>query len=282
MVRLSIVFCNYNTRDELANCIASIQAKPGDAPVEIIVVDNASSDGSAQMVRERFPAVTLIANAENRFFARANNQGIAVAQGDYVCLLNADIELTDGVLSRWIEYMDANPDVGALGCKMVYPGGEVQRNCARFSQWGDLLLTYTVVGVLLPGLRRRRERGLWYDDWDRGSAREVDVIPNSCTVIRREVLDQVGGLDERFNLYFTEEDWCRRAKWAGWSMNYIPDAVVVHTEGASTSKAAKLARRMYYRDMLVFSRKYFGWVRTGLLALALLPVWVAMRLRGSL
>ncbi|MBN1287507.1 MAG: glycosyltransferase family 2 protein [Anaerolineae bacterium] len=282
MARLSIVFCNYNTRDELANCLESIRATRGDALVEIIVVDNASSDGSAAMVRARFPEAALIANAENRFFARANNQGIAAARGEYVCLLNADIELTDGALPAWITYLDAYPEVGALGCKMVYPDGRTQRVCARFSQWADLFLTYSAAGLLLPGLRRRREDALWYGGWDRESARAVDVIPNSCTVIRRAVLEQVGGLDERFNLYFTEEDWCRRAKRAGWSLRYIPEAVVIHIEGASTRKAAKRSRRMYYRDMLAFSRKYFGAARTALLRLALLPVWAAMRLRGTL
>jgi GT2 family glycosyltransferase len=281
-VKLSVVILNYNTRDELAQCIESVQAGAGGVPVELIVIDNASTDGSAAMVRERFPGVRLIANRVNRYFAAGNNQGIEAAHGEYVWLLNPDVTLTGNALPALVRYMDAHPEAGALGCKMLFPGGAVQRNCARFSSYIDLLLTYTFVGALLRETRRQRERALWYGDWDRESARDVEVIPNSCVVIRRAALEQVGGLDESLKLYFTEEDWGRRAYVAGWALRYTPDAAVIHAESASVRKVGRRAQRLYFRDLLVFCDKYFGAPRTDLLSLALLPTWAAMRLRGTL
>ncbi len=281
-MKLSIVICNYNTRDELAHCLDTIEARRGMLETEVIVVDNASADGSADMVRARFPDVALIANPDNYYFARANNQGIDAARGEYVLLLNTDVELQDDALGTLVKYMDAHPDVGALGCQMRYPDGRTQRICARFSGFTDLLLAYTFVGRIFARLRTRRADALWYAGWDRLSARDVEVIPNSCTLIRRAVLEQSGKLNEAFKLYFTEEDWCRRALRDGWALRYIPDAIVIHEEGASVRKASKVALRIYFRDMLVFSHAQFGTLCTALLALALLPTWLMMRLRGTL
>jgi GT2 family glycosyltransferase len=255
---LSVSIVSFNTRELLARTLRATLADTREMAAEVIVVDNASHDGSAAMVREAFPSVRLIRNSENRFFSAAHNQAIAVSRGRHVLVLNSDAEPRPGTLPPVVAYLDAHADVAAVSPRMLFPDGRVQRNCARFTPYTLFLLDYTLWGLIQPGRRRRGRAEVWYDGWDRLTERQVDVLPGSFMMMRREAIDAVGPLDERLRLYFVEEDWCWRARHAGFRIVYVPVGAVVHPEGASVRQVRRLARRIYFEDMVRHVRKRFG------------------------
>jgi GT2 family glycosyltransferase len=281
-VDVSVVLVNYNTREVLERTLAAVLADANAIAMEVIVVDNASADGSAAMVRDRFPSVRLIVNDTNRYYSAANNQGMRSSSGRHVLILNPDAEPRPGTLAAMVACMDEQPDIGALSVPMYFPGGVLQRNCARDPTRAVLLLDYTPVGLLLGPLRRRTLDRHWYGDWDRTNARDVDVLPGSCLMVRREALQRVGGFDERLLMYFAEDDWCRRIRQAGYRAAYRPVGGVVHPEGTSVRQVARHARRLYFADLVRYARTRHGgasaailWVTTRptLWALEMASVW---------
>jgi GT2 family glycosyltransferase len=281
---LSIIIVNYNTREALRRCLDSIQREHDGLDVEVIVVDNASRDGSAAMVRER-PEVRLIEPGYNTWFTGGNNLGLAQATGEYALILNPDTVIQPGALATMLDYLRSNPSVGAITCQMRYPDGRRQYTCSRLPTYLDLVLNYTFLGVLLAPWRRRRRAWLWYEGWDRQSTRAVELIPDSCLMAPLGLLRQIGAFDEALKLYFTEDDICKRILNSGHAIHFVAEAVIVHEERASTSQVQRLASQVYFADLVVFSRKYFGGARTALLRLLILPtVWgmdVVQRLRGE-
>lgn len=287
-MKLSIVICNYNTRDDLAQCLESIERTRGDLALEVIVVDNASRDGSAAMVRARFPAVHLIEPGANLWFNGGNNTGLRAARGAYALILNPDTVVTPGALRTLVDYLDAHPGVGMATCRMVFPDGTVQPNCSRFPGFGYLILVHSFLGKLLPQKLAAIERALWYADWDRESTRPVEAAPGSALIARRALLARLGYLDEAMKLFFSDIDLSRRV-WeagragdAGAEVHYVAEATIVHREHASIGQAQRLATRIYFDDMVVFTRKYYGAPRAALLRALLAPTRVAMALKQSL
>lgn len=278
---VSIVLVNYNTRAILERTVEAVRADLRGIHAEIIVVDNASSDGSAALVRERFPGVRLLENAENRFYAAGNNQGLAASRGRHVLLLNPDAEPRPGTIPAMLADMTAHREAGILSCRLSFPDGRLQRNCSRRRSYAQLLLEYTPLGLLFPGRRRRVLATQWYDGWDRTTSREVDVVPGSCLLVRREVLESVGGLDERLRMYFAEDDWCLRIRAAGFQVRYAAVGDVIHPEGASVRQAAALARRMYFEDLVRYTRKHFGLWRAAALWLLSRPTRWALDAAGA-
>ncbi len=205
-MRLSVVICNYNTRDALAGALESLQAALTDLTYEIIVVDNASKDGSAAMARERFPGVRVIEPGANLWFTGGNNAGIRAAQGELVWILNPDVIVRPHAAQTMIAYLDTHPAAGAVTCRMIFRDGTLQRNGSRLAAYVDLLLGYTFLGVLFKPWRDRRRQIMWYADWDRASDRPIEVAPGSNLLVRRPILDQIGYFDERLKLYFPEDD----------------------------------------------------------------------------
>jgi GT2 family glycosyltransferase len=271
---LSVLIVSFNTREVLARTIEAVLTDGGAFAAEIIVVDNASTDGSAAMVQERFPGVRLIENDTNRFYTAANNQAMAASRGRYALVLNSDAPPEPGTLRAMVEYMDSHGDVGAMSPRMRFADGRLQRNCARRWTYELLLLEHTPWGLLRPGRRLTALSEFWYGDWDRTTSREVEVIPGSCIVVRRDVFERVGGFDERFLLYFGEDDWCSRIRDAGWKVAYAAVGNVVHPEGTSAAGVARLARRIYFDDLVAYARKNFGPARAlWLRALALPMRW---------
>lgn len=260
---VSIVIVNWNTRNLLRDCLASIQTQTA-ASHEIVVVDNASADGSAAMVAAEFPEVRLIANTINHGFAGANNQGLAIASGRHLLLLNPDTIILDHAIDRMLGWLAAHPDVGCVGCQVLEGPDVIQLTC--FADPSPLNLLITEAGLmrlarLWPALGRS-----WYLDWDRRTEREVDVVSGMFMLVPRAVLERVGPLDDAFFVYAEEADWCRRIRDAGWRCVFAPVAQIVHLDGGGKS-TAQIKSKMHVqmqKSHLIYARKHHG--RTGYLA----------------
>ena len=270
MPDLSVVIVNYNTRDLLRSCLLSLRASEGLA-LEIIVVDNASADGSAEMVRAEFPEARLLAQSLNTWYCGGNNIGIRAASADHVLLLNPDTEVAPDALALMLSFLLENPEYGGVSGQMHYPDGGIQLTCSRQRSYASLLLDHSAAGYLLPSLRRHsRERHL-YGDWDRLSDRDVAALPGSCTMMRRDDIL----LDEDLLLYFPEDTLARKL---GRKCRFLAAARIRHHEKSSTRSF--FATRIFFRDMLVYCRKQHGVGRMLLLWLLSRPVYWAMWLKS--
>ena len=254
---LSVIIVNRNTRELLAACLRSIAALPDRVVCEIIVVDNGSSDGSPDMVARRFPSVHLIRNQTNTGFAYPNNQGLAVSSGRHVMLLNSDTEVQPYAFERLVEFMDANCDVGACGPKLLYPDGRPQPSCGSFpSMWREFCDTFFLDRLF----RRSRWFGNQFTHFDHLHTAPVDQPAGAALVVRREILETVGPLDERFKIYYNDVDWCYRIHLAGWKIYFVHDAVVIHHWGATTrseNRRMQLGAEMT-RNRFDYYAKHFG------------------------
>jgi GT2 family glycosyltransferase len=254
---VSIVIVNWNTSDLLRNCLASVRGQTRQ-PCEIIVVDNASTDGSPAMVAAEFPEVVLIANPDNRGFAAANNQGLQVARGRNLLLLNPDTVVLDHAIDRMLDWLERHPDVGCLGCQVLEGPERIQRT----SFADPALLNQIIVELGLMRLARWLPvfGRPWYLGWDRRSARDVDVVSGMFMLVPRPVLERVGLLDEAFFIYAEEADWCRRIRKAGWRCTFVPEAQIIHLDGGSKS-TVQIRSRMYVqmqKSHLIYLRKHEG------------------------
>ncbi len=275
MLDLTVVVVNWNVRDLLRRCLHSVLAHA--IRLEIIVVDNASSDGSAAMVRAEFPSVRLIANEENRGFTAATNQGLALAQGRYLLLLNPDTEVVGDALATMVHYMDAHPKVGALGPQLRYPDGSRQPSRRRFPTFATALVESTVIQEWWRDNRFLRR--YYMADTPDDAIQAVDWVVGACLLVRREVYDQVGGLDEGFFMYSEELDWCRRIKEAGWQVVYLPTATIIHHEGRSSEQVVP-ARHIHFQSSKVrYFRKHHGALQAGLLRRFLLATYLYQLVR---
>jgi len=271
MIDLSIVIVNWNVRDLLRRCLHSILDTRCLMLVEVIVVDNDSTDGSVEMVRAEFPSVHLIANAQNRGFPAANNQGIAVARGRYVFLLNCDAEVVGDALATMVAFADAHPDVGVVGPQLLYPDGSVQSSRRRFPTLLTAFFESTWIQSCAP--RRLLERYYVLDRPD-DMTQDVDWVKGAALLARREAIEQVGPMDEGFFMYSEELDWCRRFREAGWRVVYLPTAQVIHHEGKSSEQVVA-AKHIYFQSSKVrYFRKHHGAVAAEVLRLFLLGNYV--------
>lgn len=253
---LSLVIVNWNTRSLLEQCLTSVWEDMSTSEgfrVETFVVDNASTDGSAPMVRARFPQMKLIENQDNAGFARANNQAIRESQGRYVLLLNPDTKVRPGALKALIRFMDAHPDAGAAGSRLLNPNGTLQRSAHPLPTLSRELWRLFHLDVLWPYSCYRMDR------WDENEPREVGVAKGACLILRREALAQVGLLDESYFIYSEEVDLCYRLRQAGWRVYWVPQAVVVHYGGQSTRQVAAEMFIRLYQGKLCYFRKHYGW-----------------------
>ncbi len=277
MIDLSVIIVNYNTRDYLRACLASIDAQSGDLAVEVIVVDNASQDGSPAMIRAEFPQVVLIEPGVNTWFTGGNNLGVERARGEFVLLLNADTLIQPGMLPTMIAYLRAHPHVGALTCQQrQLTDGSILRICSQVPQYLDLLLGYTFLGAIFSAWRDRRRARMWYADWARATTRAVEVIPGSCILAPRDLWLRLGGFDQRLKLYFPEDDLCQRILREGLEIHFTAEAVLRHEEHASTRQVQRLSSRVYFNDLIAFTRKWHGGFAALALAKLVIPTRAAM------
>ncbi len=283
---LSVIVVSWNVRDLLRRCLQSILAAvDGSAPprtLEILVVDNASADGSAAMVQAEFPTVRLIANDRNRGFTAANNQGLAASQGRYLLLLNPDAELLDGALAEMVGCMEAHPEAGVLGPQLLYPDGSVQSSRRRFPTVATALVESTVIQEWWRDNRVLRRYYMLDPPPPPGEPQPVDWLVGACLLVRRAAYEQVGGLDEGFFMYSEELDWCRRIKGAGWQVLYLPTARVIHHEGKSSEQVVP-ARHIHFQSSKVrYFRKHHGRLTAELLRGFLLATYLYQAAREGL
>ena len=296
MIDLSIVIVSWNVRSLLRRCLASIHesaalSTPGAAPtggpvVEVIVVDNASSDGTVGMVEESFPQVHVLANTSNQGFPTANNQGIRRSSGRYVLLLNPDTEVVGDALGRMTSFADEHPDVGMVGPQLLNTDSTVQSSRRRFptlatafveSTWLQLtvasLETRSLSRFFTAPVRRLLDRYYVADRPD-DEVQDVDWITGAAMFARREAVDDVGGMDEAYFMYSEELDWCRRFQKAGWRVVYLPEAKVIHHVGKS-SEQVTVARHIHFQTSKVrYFRKHHGPLRGEILRWYLMSCYV--------
>lgn len=256
-VKLSIVVLSWNTHDISRACLLALQADTSANEREVILVDNASKDGSADMVAREFPWVKLIRNGENLLYSEGNNQGARLATGRYLCILNSDTEVRPGALDLLVDFLDRHSDYGAAAPRLVNPDGSVQRACNRQPGLLAPLIESTSLGRIPPlswisGWQKMR-------DFDHLHSRDVPQPPGACMVIRREEFFALGGLDPVLSLYFNDVDLCRNLLSRGRRIRYISDAVVMHHGGFST-RVLKHSHGdlLWMRNQADFYRKHYG------------------------
>ncbi len=258
---LSIIVLNYKTMRLLRECLRSIRFANPQLRFEVIVVDNASGDGTAAMVRQEFPEHVLIESSANRGYAGGNNLGLAAAKGRHVMIMNADIFVKDGVLEELVRYLDAHPEVGMVGPRLVNGDGSAQESHYRFHTLDIPMLRRTPLGA--TGWGSRKLDAFLMKDVQPSGPTEVDWLLGGAVVARREAVAEVGLLDERFFLYFDDVDWCRRFWEKGWKVVYLPDVSLIHLHQRQSAEGELLAvvtnpvTRIHIRSAVQYFRKYW-------------------------
>lgn len=247
---LSIITVSWNVKKFVADNIKSILAGTRNIDFEIFVVDNDSKDDTAEMIRKDFPRARLIANNYNAGFAKANNQAIAKASGRYLLLLNPDMRVLPGTLEKMVKWMDEHNDVGVAGCHLIKENGETVPHVRRYPRLFDQLAIVLKLPHLFPGLLNDYLK----KDFDYSKEAEVDSIRGSFFMIRREVAEKIGGLDERYFVWFEEVDYCRQVKNAGWKVMYTPAVDCIDYVGQSFSLMKRGQSQRYFSDSML---KYF-------------------------
>ncbi len=255
---LSIIIVNWNVRPLLEKCLFSILKNTQGLDYEIIVVDNNSTDGSREFLSQfrvsglRFK---VILNSQNNGFAKANNQGIKRTRGEFILLLNPDTEVYQGTLQKTVSFMQKNSDCGILGCQLVGSDDVIQPSVRSFPTVGSHLMIFLKLQYLFP--RAKVLRDYFQSDFDYYQLAEVDQVMGAFFMTRREVLDRIGLLDERFFLWFEEVDFCKRVKDAGWKIIYNPETRILHRDSRSFSQLLPLCKqRIYTQSAIYYFKKY--------------------------
>jgi len=263
MIYISIIIVNWNTKDYLIKCLKSLVRIRGGSSQEVIIIDNASQDESVRAVRESFPQFILIENPKNLGFAKAVNKGLKIAKGEYILLLNPDIEIKDNTIEKFISFMEAYQDVGIAGAQLLNDDGSKQNSIANFPSLVTELFNKSLLRWFFPKYFPGKEQ-------EYTEPIEVDSVIGACMMVRRKAIEDVGLLDEDYFLFFEETDWCYRMKKAGWKVYHVPQAQVFHFQGKSAEKDKKKAKVEYYHSRYLFFKKYKGYwqfiiLRVGLL-----------------
>ena len=263
MSDVSIIIVSWNTKEFLLSCIKLALEKERRIFREVLVVDNGSRDGSASEVKRVFPSIHLIENEKNLGFAKAVNQGLQKASGKYILLLNPDTQVKKGAIERLVSFMETHPRVGISGPQLLNSDGSKQNSIANFPSLATELLNKSLLRWLFPKKFPGKER-------DYSEPIEVDSVIGACMMVRRDVINQVGLLDEEYFLFLEETDWCYRIKKAGWKIYYVPQAEVYHFQGKSAEAEKKKAKIEYYRSRYHFFKKNRGGVQWVILLTGLL------------
>ncbi len=260
---LSIIIVSWNTRELLDRCLVALKREVDSLarPVQVFLVDNASADGSAQMVREKHPWVDLMENRDNLGFAKANNQAMKKASGDFVLLLNPDTEVEDGSLRTLLNFLETRPEAQVVAPQLLNSDGSIQRSCRSFPTFLGML--YELIGLSSlfdrPLLRQYGARFRAYKmlDWNHDDERQVDQPEGACLLLRRSIIEEVGMLDEGFFMLFEEVDWCYRIKQNGGQIWFTPAARVVHHYGQSIKQVKVKMILSSHRGLYRFWRKHY-------------------------
>jgi len=251
--QLDACIVSWRTRDFLRACLRSLVGRPELA--QIIVVDNASQDGTAEMVRREFPAATLIVNEHNQGYAAASNQALQASRAPFLLLLNPDTQVQQGALAVLLEVFSEDPGAGAVAPQLLFPDRSLQHSCRSFPEPAPLLYHALGLSRLFPRSPIFARYRMTY--WDHNTRREVDQPMASALALRRAALEQVGPLDEDFPLYFNDVDLCYRLRQAGWRIIFEPRAKVIHHYGQSTRQVRPAAVIESHRGLIRFYQKHY-------------------------
>jgi GT2 family glycosyltransferase len=251
---LSIVIVSWNNEREIADCLQSIRDHADELLCEVFVVDNASRDATCKIVRERFPEVHVIANPGNHGFPAANNQAFEQTTGRYTLILNPDTILQPGTLWECVDYLEQHPDTGAVGCRLIYPDGEIQYDCARrFPDLMTLFLESFYIPMLFPSLPLCG--GIALRHWDHRDSREIPCLTGAFILVRSQIVRELEGMNTDVFMFYEDMDFCFRIRRAGWKIYYLASAVTIHLHGASrTGTVSSLAGPMVW----TFFRQHQG------------------------
>lgn len=278
---VSIIIIAWNVRNLLQSCLESIYKETKGIKFEVIYVDNASTDGSLDMVTEKFPQVKIIKNHENKGFTTTNNQGIEIADGRYILLLNSDTIVIDNAIAKTVRFADKHPEAAIVGCKILNPNKTLQRSCFMNVSILNLLLSAIYLHKIFS--KNKFFGREWITWWDYNETREVDAVIGCYALVRKEAIDQVGTFNEIFFIYSDEADWCFRFRKSGWKVLFTPEAEIIHY-GGQTVKCmkerflfqlfgSKLIFMKLHRNKLAFSVARF---LIALFFLLRIPYWLVM------
>jgi hypothetical protein len=266
---LSIAIVSYNTKDVLIDCIQSIHAHSAGIAFEIVVVDNHSQDGTVGAMRVAYPAITLIANSDNRGFAKAVNQACAVSRGRHVLLLNSDTIVKDKALATMVRYLDDHPDAGAVSCKQWTGDGHLNQTCFPFPSIHDHLFYSVLFKRVAPSMQAAAASAHVVDCTQ---SQDVDWANGACLMVRRSLMQQLGGLDENFFMYFEDVDLCRRIHQQGYRVRHVAEAEIVHFVGCSSGRDRERLQLVWEFSRICYIEKHFspvkrvimkGWIAAG-------------------
>ena len=245
---ISIIVVSYNTKELLLDCLASIFETIKEISFEVWVVDNHSTDGTVEAIKERYPRVNIIENKENLGFAAANNQAFRQMNGHYALLLNTDTVLTNGAVKEFYDFMEANPEAGMACGQLLNQDGSKQNSIANFPTMLTLFCNETVLRVLIPKKFPSKRREYL-------SPIKIDSCIGACLMARKEAMDDIGFFDERYFFFFEETDWAYRMKLGGWAIYFVPTAKIFHAQGKTIGDSLN-SRIMFYRSRYIFFKKW--------------------------
>ena len=252
---LSVVVVTHFSRPHVAECLRALERARGGLAMEVVVVDNASADGTVDEVRAQAPQARVIETGGNLGYAKAVNRGVRGTDGEFVLVLNPDCIVGEGALQALVAWMRVHPRCGIAGPLIRNPDGTLEMSARAFPGPGAFLFNrYSLPTLLWPGNPWSRRYLL--SDWDHASPRSVDWVSGACMCARREAVAQAGGMDEAYFMFNEDVDWCHAMKDAGWSVDFVPDAEVVHDVGASRSRVAPRVIVERHRGMVHYFRKY--------------------------
>jgi len=262
---LSVVIVNFNTRQLLRQCLESLRSAAGGIRTQVVVVDNASSDRSAEMVAECFPEVRLLRNPWNHGYARANNQGSRECGGQYLLLLNSDTVVKPDALQHMTDYLHHHPEVGVVGARLFYGDGRIQGSAKAFPTPLNIFFgRKSLLSKLFPNNPYTR-RYLPCLSGDLREPVEVDYVSGAALMVRRALIDRVGPMDEGYFIYWEDADWCYRVRQHGWKVVYLPQAHIVHMEGMSSTRESARLIVEFHKSLYRFFRLHYLPARTKLL-----------------
>jgi N-acetylglucosaminyl-diphospho-decaprenol L-rhamnosyltransferase len=252
---LSLVVVHYKSLGPLLSCLEALEADGAAFTAETVVVDNDSRDGAEAVLGARFPTARLLTNRDNVGYARAVNQGIHATTGEFIVVMNPDCEVRPLALRAMREHLRAHPQAALVGPRILNTDGSLEYSARSFPDHLTFLFNrYSLLTRLFP--HNPFSRRYLLTDWDHASARDVDWVSGACMMVRREAIERVGGMDEQFFMFNEDVDWCRRMKLGGWTVAYVPDAVVVHHIGASKRKVAARVIYARHRGMIHYFHKH--------------------------
>jgi hypothetical protein len=252
MIDVSIIIVAWNVRKLLYDCLKSVYDQTEGIDFEVIYVDNASEDGSVDMVKREFPEVRIIENERNEGFIKANNQAIGIAEGRYVLLLNSDTVVLDNAITKTVKFADEHPQAAVVGCRVLNPDHTLQRTCFMYPSILNLFLAATYLDRVFPKSKFfGREYMTW---WDFNDIREVQTVAGCYSLIRMEAIRQVGLMDELYFVYGDDPDWCYRFRKSGWKIMFTPDAQIIHYGGQNTKRVARVFRWQLEGSKLIFMK----------------------------